>query len=83
MYGSSQLNVLTFNIYLLDTDANWRERIGAARCVTHKIVLSYLLNKFKCDANNIQASLIMLREFTFMELGIGDYPAKTTVQSRY
>ena len=39
--------------------------------------------RFKCDANNIEASLIMLREFTFIELGIDDYPAKTTVQSRY
>ena len=46
--------------------------------------LIYLdIKKFKCDANNIQASLIMLREFTFIELGIDDYPAKTTVQSRY
>ena len=39
--------------------------------------------RFKCDANNIEGSLIMLSEFTFIELGIDDYPAKTTVQSRY
>jgi hypothetical protein len=39
--------------------------------------------RFKCDANNIEASLIMLREFTFIELGIDDCLVRTTVQSRY